>query len=198
MEEHFLRGDSDHELLEKARSGEEDAFRRIVEEHTGIVYAAVRSILGNRADVEDAVQEVFIRVYRGLGSFEGRSSLSTWIWSVARNHTINIRAGERVEHVPLDGRPEIESSGRGPEAELAAKEAAADIEFLLSGLEGRYREVIELRYLAGMKYHRISALLGIPEGTVKTLIHRARKTMKKMMEEREWAERKADDAVNGL
>ena len=90
MEEHGLRGETDHDLLEKARSGDGRAFGRIVERYTGIVYAAVRSVLGNHDEIDDAVQEAFIRVYKGLASFSGRSSLSTWIYSVARNHAIGI------------------------------------------------------------------------------------------------------------
>jgi RNA polymerase sigma-70 factor (ECF subfamily) len=197
MEEHGLRGENDHDLLEKAKSGDGKAFGRIVEKHTGVVYAAVRSILGNRDDIDDAVQEAFIRVYRGLPSFSGRSSLSTWIWSVARNNAINMKAKERKDVIPLEKTAEIASNRPGPEAELARRSAAEDIEFLLSGLEGDYRQVIELRYLAGKKYHEIAGILEMPEGTVKTLIHRARIRMKSMMTERD-AGRRENEAVNGV
>ena len=187
-----MRGETDHDLLEKAISGDGRAFGKIVESHTGIVYAAVRSVLGDHDEIDDAVQEAFIRVYRGLASFSGRSSLSTWIYSVARNHAINIRARRREDHVPLDSTADIASSRLGPEREFARREAAADIEYLLSRLEGDYRQVIELRYLAGKKYNEIAALLDMPEGTVKTLIHRARIKMKGIMEERN------GDAASGM
>jgi len=162
----------------------------------GVVYAAVRSVLGSRGDIDDAVQEAFIRIYRGLPSFSGRSSLSTWIWSVARNHAINLRAKERDDLVPLDKTAEIASDRLGPEAEFARRSASEDIEWLLSGLEGAQREVIELRYLAGRKYHEIASMLDMPEGTVKTLIHRARIRMKKMMDARNCAGTGEDDAAN--
>jgi RNA polymerase sigma-70 factor (ECF subfamily) len=198
MEEHGLRGEADHDLLEKAKSGDGRAFGTIVEKHTGIVYAAVRSVLGDRSDIDDAVQEAFIRIYRGLSSFAGRSSLSTWIWSVARNHAINVRARERSDVIPLDKTAEIASDRYGPETEFARRSAAEDIGWLLSGLEGSYREVIELRYLAGKKYHEIADMLSIPEGTVKTLIHRARIRMKSMMDERDNAGRREDETANGV
>jgi RNA polymerase sigma-70 factor (ECF subfamily) len=198
MEEHELRGETDHDLLEKAKSGDGKAFGRIVERHTGVVYAAVRSVLGNRSDIDDAVQEAFIRIYRGLPSFSGRSSLSTWIWSITRNHAINVRAKERDDVIPLEKTAEIASSRYGPEAELARRTAAEDIEWLLSSLEGNYREVIELRYLAGKKYREIAEVLDLPEGTVKTLIHRARLRMKRIMDERDAAERRESEAVNGM
>jgi RNA polymerase sigma-70 factor (ECF subfamily) len=198
MKEHGLRGDNDHDLLEKAKSGDGKAFGKIVEKHTGVVYAAVRSVLGNRDDIDDAVQEAFIRIYRGLPSFSGRSSLSTWIWSVARNNAINVRAKERDDIIPLDKTAEIASSRLGPEAEYARRRAAEDIEWLLSGLEGNYRQVIELRYLAGKKYNEIAQMLDLPEGTVKTLIHRARIRMKKMMDTREKNGRRENEAVNGM
>ncbi len=193
-----MRGDNDHDLLEKAKSGDGKAFGKIVEKHTGVVYAAVRSVLGNRDDIDDAVQESFIRIYRGLPSFSGRSSLSTWIWSVARNNAINVRAKERDDIIPLDKTAEIASSRLGPEAEYARRRAAKDIEWLLSGLEGNYRQVIELRYLAGKKYNEIAQMLDLPEGTVKTLIHRARIRMKKMMDTREKNGRRENEAVNGM
>ena len=193
-----MRGETDHDLLEKAKSGDGKAFGRIVERHTGVVYAAVRSVLGNRSDIDDAVQEVFIRIYKGIPSFGGRSSLSTWIWSIARNHAINVRAKERDDVIPLEKTAEIASSRYGPEAELARRTAAEDIEWLLSSLEGNYREVIELRYLAGKKYREIAEVLDLPEGTIKTLIHRARIRMKKMMDERNAAGRRENEAVNGM
>ena len=193
-----MRGDNDHDLLEKAKSGDGKAFGKIVERHTGVVYAAVRSILGNREDIDDAVQEAFIRIYRGLPSFSGRSSLSTWIWSVARNHTINVRSKERDDIISLEKTAEIASNRLGPEAEYARRRAAEDIEWLLSGLEGNYRQVIELRYLAGKKYNEIAGMLDLPEGTVKTLIHRARIRMKKMMDTRERTGRRENEALNGM
>ena len=193
-----MRGESDHDLLEKAKSGDGKAFGRIVERYTGVVYAAVRSVLGSRGDIDDAVQEIFIRIYRGLPSFSGRSSLSTWIWSVARNHAINVRAKERDDVIPLEKTAEIASSRLGPEAELTRRTAAEDIEWLLSNLEGNYREVIELRYLAGKKYREIAETLALPEGTVKTLIHRARVRMKRIMDERDSAGRRESEAINGM
>jgi RNA polymerase sigma-70 factor, ECF subfamily len=198
MEEHGLRGDTDHDLLEKAISGDGKAFGKIVEKYSGVVYAAVRSVLGSRGDIDDAVQESFIRVYRGLPSFSGRSSLSTWIWSVARNHAVNVRSKERDDVIPLEKTVEIASNRLGPEAEFARRSAAEDIEYLLSRLKGDYRQAIELRYLAGKKYHEIAEILAIPEGTVKTLIHRARIKMKKMMDERDSAGRGESEAVNGM
>jgi len=198
MEEHGLRGAADHDLLEKARHGDGRAFGKLVERHTGVVYAAVRSVLGNRSDVDDAVQEAFIRIYRGLPTFSGRSSLSTWMWSVARNHALNIRAGERHEFIPLDHTAEIASDRLGPEKEYARRRAAEDIEWLLSTLDGETRQVIELRYLAGRKYIEIAGMLGMPEGTVKTLIHRARIRMKRLMDEKNGSQGREDEAVNGM
>ena len=193
-----MRGETDHDLLETAKSGDGKAFGRIVERHTWVVYAAVRSVLGSRGDIDDAVQETFIRIYRGLPSFSGRSSLSTWIWSIARNHAINVRAKERDDVISLEKTAEIASNRYGPEADLARRTAAEDIEWLLSSLEGDYREVIELRYLAGKKYREIAEMLDLPEGTIKTLIHRARLRMKRIMDERDAAERRESEAVNGM
>jgi RNA polymerase sigma-70 factor (ECF subfamily) len=198
MEEHGLRAADDHGLLEKARNGDGRAFGKLVEKYTGVVYAAVRSVLGNRNDVDDAVQEAFIRIYRGLHTFSGRSSLSTWIWSVARNHALNMRSGERQDVIPLEQTSGLASDRFDPEKEFARRRAAEDIEWLLSTLDGETRQVIELRYLAGRKYVEISDMLGMPEGTVKTVIHRARIRMKSLMNGKTRSERRKDEAANGM
>ena len=181
-----VRAISDHELVQAALSGDGRAFAQLVEQHSRLVYAAVRTVGADREEVDDIVQETFIRVYRGLASFEGRSSLATWIYSIARNQALSTAARTRPDTVPIEAAEKIECGRPGPEADLAAAEAARELERLLDGLDGNYREVIELRYLAGRRYKEIAEILGLPLGTVKTLLHRARlKLMDQIMSRQE-------------
>jgi len=178
-----LNAPTDHDLVRRSLEGDERAFAALVERHTRIVYAAVRSVTGDSDDVDDTVQEVFIRIYRNLGSYAGRSALSTWIYSVARNHAINVRSRARPDTVPLESAAPLASGRPGPDDELERREDLARIERILGCLDGRYRETVELRYLAGKQYAEIAELLGVPIGTVKTLLHRARLKMKAMLPE---------------
>ncbi|MDD3642381.1 MAG: RNA polymerase sigma factor [Candidatus Krumholzibacteria bacterium] len=178
-----MNAPTDQDLVRRSIMGDGRAFASIVERHTRLVYAAVRSVTGDNNEIDDIVQEVFIRIYRNLGSFGGRSALSTWIYSVARNHAINAVSRARPETVPMESAAPLESALPGPDAELERREALAALERILGGLEGRYREVVELRYLAERRYDEIAELLGVPMGTVKTLLHRARLKMRALLPE---------------
>lgn len=188
----------DRELVLSSLEGDGRAFASIVERHTRLVYAAVRSVAGDSGEVDDMVQEAFIRVYRNLGSFGGRSALSTWIYSVARNHAINALSRARPETVQLDSAEALASDRPGPDAELQRRETLERLERILAGLEGRYREIVELRYLAGKRYEEIAAILGAPMGTVKTLLHRARLQMREMARENRADEERDDERRHAL
>jgi RNA polymerase sigma-70 factor (ECF subfamily) len=193
MEDDLLNAPTDDELARRSLDGDGRAFATLVERHTRLVYAAVRAVTGDGDDVDDIVQEAFIRIYRNLGSFGGRSALSTWIYSVARNHAINTVSRRRPETVPLDAAAPLASDDPGPHEELERREALARIEQTLACLDGRYREVVELRYLAGRRYDEIAELLGVPMGTVKTLLHRARSRMKALLIDQSRDEERDDE-----
>lgn len=174
---------TDHDLVRRSLGGDGRAFGTLVERHTRLVYAAVRAVTGDSDEVDDIVQEVFIRVYRNLASWKERSALSTWMYTVARNHAINSVSRPRPDTVPLESALPLAGDGPAPDAELERREALAGIERILEGLEGRYREVVELRYLAGRQYAEIAEIIGVPIGTVKTLLHRARLKMRTLLPE---------------
>ncbi|NWF91152.1 MAG: sigma-70 family RNA polymerase sigma factor [Ignavibacteriaceae bacterium] len=95
-------GDSDWRLVEETRAGSETAFREIVERYHAMTFAVVRGILGDRSDVEDVIQEVFIKVYKGLGSFRGDAKLSSWIYQIARNEALNKARKPGAAETPID------------------------------------------------------------------------------------------------
>lgn len=178
MQDGRLKKQDDYDLVSATLAGDGRAFARLVERHSRLVYAAVRSVMGDREEVDDIVQETFIRIYSNLASFAGRSSLSTWIYRIARNRALSAAARPRPQTVPIDEAAAIACGRPGPEADLAAGEAAREIDRLLAGLEESHRAVIELRYLAGKQYSEIAEILDLPLGTVKTLLHRARLRLK--------------------
>jgi RNA polymerase sigma-70 factor (ECF subfamily) len=176
-----LRDEKDRGLIEKSLRGDEKAFRRLVEMHTPLVYSAVRAILGGCPDVEDTVQDVFVKVYRGLHAFRGESKLSTWIYRIARNEALNASARVRPDLVTIEEARDIGSKIKGPDKIYRIEKEREMLNRLIQRLDERYRIALELRYMGEKSYAEISEMMEIPEGTVKTYIHRAKAALKKML-----------------
>ena len=176
-----MRGELDPGLVERAVHGDGRAFERIVEEHHSLVWAAVRSVLGDRPDVEDTVQEAFIKVYRGLSSFRSASRLSTWIYRIARNEALNASSRARRETVPIESTAPIEDPGERPDRLVSRAEAAALVERFLPRIDDRWRAAIELRYMGERSCAEISEIMDLPVGTVKTYIHRGKAALRRLM-----------------
>ena len=154
-----------------------------------LVYSVVRGIMGNRDEVEDVTQEVFIKVYRKLATFRGEASLSTWIYRIARNEAINTTRRARHDTGPLDEAERLASTDPGPERNLERRITAHLVEDLLSSLDEQYRVVLELRYMGEKSYTEIAEIMDIPIGTVKTNIHRGKTLLKQRLAHREPKER---------
>ena len=176
-----MTGGDDHDLVQSILHGSERSFRQLVGRYQGIVYSVVLGIVGNRIEVEDIVQEVFIKIYTGLRTFRGESKLSTWIYRIARNESINALARLKGDYRPLDEAEPLVSSLGNPEELLGGKQSRDLIRSLIARLEEHYRVVIELRYLGEKSYAEIAEIMEIPVGTVKTYIHRAKTELKKML-----------------
>jgi RNA polymerase sigma-70 factor, ECF subfamily len=162
-------------LMELVRQGRRDeaiglllpAFRRKV---FGLAY----SFLRERAAAEDVTQEVFIKVWRALPGFDGRASLSTWIYTIARNASVSALRAQRPQSSLSE--PEVmaavEAIDPVPSADVTAERAA--ILRLVDQLPARQRQVIMLFYMEGQSHEEVATMLAMPVGTVKTLLHRAR------------------------
>ncbi|MBN2071953.1 MAG: RNA polymerase sigma factor [Candidatus Krumholzibacteriota bacterium] len=187
-----MKGADDNELVKKSLNGSERAFRAIIEKHAPVVYSAVRSVIGNSDDIDDLVQDIFIKIYRGLSRFRGDSRLSTWIYTIARNESFNARGKKRPETVPVDTIDLSGPSNQRPDRVFLARQDSAEIRGLIARLDGKYREVIELRYLAEKSYIEISEIMEIPIGTVKTYLHRARNELKDMFSHQSEYDRRRD------
>jgi len=176
-----LPGETDYELVSKALQGNQKAFRRIVERHHSTAYAVVRSVLGNSDEVDDVVQNVHIKIYRGLASFRGESRLSTWIYQIARNEAINVARKRRLEGPPVEEvvLPAGESSN--PETAYGRTELGEQMETAMADLDENYRMALELRYMGERSYEEIAEAMGLPVGTVKTYIYRGKVQLKKIL-----------------
>ena len=174
-------GESEQALVERCRQGDEQAFRELVDQYKGLVFAIVSRSVRDRARAEEIAQEVFLRVYRGLPYFRGDARLSTWIYRIA----LNLLAAERrpVEVESIEGRE------GGPSHEPAAADPAFDelalrnrMEKAIERLPVNYQVLINGHYLKGLRYEDLVEALGLPMGTVKTHLHRAKRQLRHLLE----------------
>ena len=176
-----MTGVSDHELVAKALQGNQKAFRAIVERHHATAYSVVRAILGDRDDVDDVLQNVYIKIYRGLAGFRGDARLSTWIYQIARNEAINAARRRRPDTQPIEEIAVAAPESSSPEAEYGRQERGQQLEKAMAGLEEDYRVALELRYMGERSYEEIAEVMGLPLGTVKTYIHRGKAQLRRAM-----------------
>jgi RNA polymerase sigma-70 factor (ECF subfamily) len=177
------------ELVESCRSGDPEAFARLVRLHEGMVVNLAARLLGEVEEAKDVAQEVFLQVYKMLGRFEGRSSLKTWIYRIAVNQCHNRRRfwqrRRRDREGPLDERLLAPASPSGrpasPFDEAVRAERARGVQAALLRLPFEHRSVLVLREVEGLTCAEVSAALGIPEGTVKSRLSRAREAMRRAL-----------------
>lgn len=179
-----MPGDTDHDLVAKALQGNQKAFKQLIERCHSTAYAVVRGVLGDSDDVEDVLQNVYIKVYRGLPGFRGDSKLSTWIYQIARNEAINAARKRRPEVKPMEDMELRSAGGDDPEAAYGKQELGERVEQAMAKLDDNYRMALELRYMGERSYDEIAELMGLPVGTVKTYIYRGKAQLKKIMEKR--------------
>jgi RNA polymerase sigma-70 factor (ECF subfamily) len=182
----------DRELVASCRAGDAAAFSRLVKLHEGMVFNLAARLLGDTEEARDVAQEVFLQVYRMLGRFEARSSLKTWIYRIAVNQCHNRRrfwtrrhrdreqaldegllGGEAIEARPGVGASPFEEARRG--------ERARRVQQALLRLSFEHRSVLVLREVEGLTCGEVAHAIGVPEGTVKSRLSRAREAMRLLL-----------------
>jgi len=183
---------SDDEIVRRIRGGDVSAFDVVVARHGDDLYGVAFSMVGNAADAEDVVQQALLGAYRRITSFEGRSTLKTWLISIVMNQASKALRSRRVRRaLSLDAADdEGGPSAAGALAEAASTPAATaavdtqiDLVAMLATLSPDHRDVIVLRELQRMTYDEIAAALKIPRGTVESRIFRARRELRERFEE---------------
>ena len=165
---------SDLELLQMATDGDAAAFHELVDRHAASLFRLARAMTANAADAEDVMQETFLGAFQQMSSFQGRSSVRTWLVGIlsrqaARSHRWRLRRPS----VALEGLAEEPRTGPGE-----TSDARMDVGAALSRLSAEHRQVLVLREVEGMTYAEIAQVLGVPLGTVESRLFRARQELK--------------------
>lgn len=174
---------TDQELIKRILNGDLGSFNVLVQNHERLVFHMVRKLLGNQnEDVEDLCQEVFLKVYKHLGSFKNEAKLSTWIGSIAFRTAMHycqkngIKTEELTEATPASG------SDPSPENALIAKDEKTYLHQQIERLPAHYKTCLLLFHFEEMSLKDIEKTTGWPEGTVKSYLYRGRKMLKDQLE----------------
>jgi RNA polymerase sigma-70 factor (ECF subfamily) len=184
---------TDEELIARVLAGDGSAYATLVERHSDLVYAIVSRIVLNEADAADVAQEAFVRAYHALPRFRGDSKFSSWLYRIAVNRSLTHlkRAKRRAAAVdPETGaRDEVAASlasrDDGPDEAVLRDERRAIVRAAVAELPPNYRAVVTLFYLEERSYRDVAEILGIPMGTLKTHLHRARALLREALAEHE-------------
>jgi RNA polymerase sigma-70 factor (ECF subfamily) len=189
----------DRELASLAAEGREPAFRELLARYERPVFSLIYRMVRDRAQAEDLAQETFVRAFQAIDRYDPSYRFANWIFKIANNHTIDHLRRKKLDTVSIDGSPHatspeerertslsLASTEETPADYVEHKELGGQIERAIGRLRPEYRAVILLRHVEGHAYEEIADIMGIPLGTVKTYLHRARAELKESL---------ADEAV---
>jgi RNA polymerase sigma-70 factor (ECF subfamily) len=176
---------SDRELVAIAVEGFDGSFEELVRRYQRPISAYVYRMVGNYESALDLTQEIFIKVYNSLHRYRAEFKFSTWIYKIAHNAAVDHLRRSATREQPLVVGPEgdsfdlpLESARLSPEQESERKERRGEIEAVVRALPANYRELIILRHSQDLSYEEIVEVTGLPLGTVKNRLFRAREMMR--------------------
>jgi len=184
----------DHELVAELQAGSEQAFNYLLGMYQHPVFNLISHIVQNSADAADVLQEVFLKVFRGIRHFHGESSLKTWIYKIAVHEASNHRRGWlrrlRREPVSLDGESaqrvaamaRMQPQEDSPYQLLEQAERQEMVRTALASVPEPYRTAVILREIEGLSYEEMAQVLGVPEGTVKSRLLRGRELLRRKLD----------------
>jgi RNA polymerase sigma-70 factor (ECF subfamily) len=188
-----LEAEEDRALITQAKGGDTRAFRTLVERHQRRAFAIALGLVRDENDAREIVQEAFIRVYRGLETFEGTSSFFTWLYRIVTNLSIDLmrkparREVEPVDPALLDDATEqpfmARLEGADPFDVVRRSEMRERIEAALEALPDYHRGVILMREVEGMSYEEMAESMGVSKGTIMSRLFHARRKLQRALAE---------------
>jgi RNA polymerase sigma-70 factor (ECF subfamily) len=171
----------DQLIVAQIVSGQKERFRLLVSRHERAVYGMGLSFFRNVEDAADFTQEVFLKAFRNLPNFEGRSRFSTWLYKIAYNTAVN-GVNRKQEYRSLaEGDPAID--GDTPERNVLRAAAREAVSEAVRGLPDRYRACVDLFFFYDRSYQEIEVITGFPVNTIKSHVFRAKKLLREKLED---------------
>ena len=184
----------DARLIARSQNGEVEAFGELVEAYQDRIYHTILRLVGQREEASDLAQETFLKAFRALASFRGESRFYTWLCRIAINTAISARRKVALHGKPISlqaadgdggGQASFDPPARDgdPTEALGRKEATGRVRAAIAALDEPYRLVVVLKDLEERSHEEIAGILGIPVGTVKSRLHRARLELKERLKD---------------
>ncbi|MCZ6650621.1 MAG: sigma-70 family RNA polymerase sigma factor [Acidobacteria bacterium] len=178
---------TDEEVVGRVLAGHQDAFETLVRRHNRAIYNYIYRMIGQADLAADLTQEVFLKVYMALSSFDPTYRFTTWLYRIASNRVIDHIRRQRMILVPLEppagetrGAPrEVAAGARNPQENLLDRESARGVAEAIGDLPSEYRELIILRHFQHRSYEEIAQIKDSPLGTVKNRLFRAREALRR-------------------
>jgi|SRR5699024_5721501 len=183
----------DDVLVRKAISGNERSYRKLVEKYQRSLYFHIRKMISDEEQVDDLVQETFIKAFDNLNSYSTNYAFSTWIYRIATNHTIDYLRKKKLQTLSIDKpvqtkegtmRMQLPDDGTRTDRDIIREQRRNIIQHAIDDLPDKYRKVIVLRHMQEKSYQEIAELLDNPLGTVKAHIFRARELLYKALKDK--------------
>jgi RNA polymerase sigma-70 factor (ECF subfamily) len=187
---------SDHELLERCRAGDEEAFDDLVRRHQQRAFNVAFQVLRDREDATEVAQDAFVRIYRSVDNFRGECEFTTWLhqivvnlarnkhrWWKRRGRQSSVSLDSPVEMGDGDAPMQIAASGDAPDVETVKTEFVELLGRRIEELPRKLREVLVLRNVENLSYGQIAVVLDCSIGTVKSRIARAREALRESMQD---------------
>ncbi len=171
------------QLIAQAQQGNQDAFTQLVDLYGRRIYYAAYSFLHNVDDAKDIVQEVFLRAYKNIGSFDTARAFYPWLHRIARNLCINTVQRASRKDTALPAEELIAARGGDPASDLLRNEEIEELRDALERLPDKHREIIKLKTFQDCSYSEIAEILGIPIGTVMSRLYSARAKLREILME---------------
>jgi RNA polymerase sigma-70 factor (ECF subfamily) len=172
---------SDEEVVARVCAGDRPLFELLMRRHNQRLYRAVRAIVRDEAEVENVLQEAYVRAFAHLDQFRGHARFATWLTRIAVNEALH-RCKDRRRFTDLHEMDELQSPDSGPEERAFQGELRQLLEASIDRIPDAYRAVFVLRDVEGMSTADTAACLSIPEETVKTRLHRARHHLRRQLD----------------
>lgn len=180
----------DADLIERAVAGDQQAFTQLRQKYYPTIAGLIRRMMRNSDDIEDLIQETFVKAFNAIATFNHDYAFSTWLYRIASNHCIDFLRKKRLKTFSIDQpletsdgemQYEISDSTWLPDSDIHNREKTALLQNAIQELPDKYRVVIELRHSEELDYQEIANKLGLPLGTVKAHLFRAREMLYKKL-----------------